>query len=263
MSLLIFTMKELNLYGTYSLYKREVNRFLKIVNQTVIAPVISGLIFLAIFTLALNGKNNSINGIDFIDFMSYGVIIMTILQNSFANSSSSMIMGKVLGYINDILFPPLGSIEIIIAYTLGAVTRGIIVGVVTYLALLPIANFQLHNLLLLLYFTFAACTLMGMLGVLTGIASNSFEQNASITSYIINPLSFLSGTFYSVEKLPTFFQSINLINPFFYIIDGFRYSLTGKSDSNVILGVIILFVSNILIFMLLQLLISKGWRIKH
>lgn len=256
-------MEPINWYGTYSLTLREVKRFIRVYNQTLITPAVSALIFLAVFALAVGAKRHEINGIKFINFMGYGLIIMSIVQNSFGNSSSSLIMSKIIGYISDILTPPLGSKEIIIAFTLGAVLRGLMVGIIVTISLIPFVEFTLYHPLLLAFYILASCTLLGKLGILSGMIANSFDQHSAITSYLITPLSFLSGTFYSVKDLPKILQQINFLNPFFYMIDGFRYCLTNKADGNIIVGICFLVISNIIIYLMLEKLIDKGWRIKN
>ena len=255
-------MEKINWYGTYTLSSREVRRFLTVYNQTIITPVISSLIFLAVFVLAIGNNRTDINGIKFINFMGYGLIAMSIIQNAFANSSSSFIMGKILGYLSDILTPPLGSIEIIIAFTVGAVLRGVLVGMAVSLALAPFIEYSLHHPLLLMFYIITSCTLLGLFGILSGMIANSFDQHSAVTGYIITPLSFLSGTFYSVKALPHIFQQIKLVNPFFYIIDGFRYCITGYADGNIIGGILFLIIANIIMYFVLAKLIDKGWRIK-
>lgn len=254
--------ENINWYGTYTLTLHEIQRFLKVYNQTIIAPAISALIFLSVFVLALGSSDHTIHGIKFINFMGYGLIIMNIVQNAFANSSSSLIMSKVLGYISDILVTPFSGVEIVIAYSIGSLIRGIIVGVVVTICLFPFIEFIIYHPGLLIFFTFASCLMLGQLGILTGLISNTFDQNAAITSYIIGPLSFLSGTFYSVDRLPFILQNINYFNPFFYMIDGFRYSLTDYADSNIYIGIVILCFSNLILFFLTVTLLNKGWRIK-
>lgn len=256
-------MEPINWYGTYSLTLREVKRFIRVYNQTLITPAISALIFLAVFALAVGAKRHEINGIKFINFMGYGLIIMSIVQNAFGNSSSSLIMSKIIGYISDILTPPLGSKEIIIAFTIGAVLRGLMVGIIVTISLIPFVEFNLYHPLLLAFYILASCTLLGKLGILSGMIANSFDQHSAITSYLITPLSFLSGTFYSVKDLPQILQQINFLNPFFYMIDGFRYCLTNKADGNIIVGICFLIISNIIIYLMLEKLIDKGWRIKN
>jgi len=255
-------MEKINWYGAYTLTLREVRRFLRVYNQTILTPVMSSLIFLAVFVLAIGSNRPDIDGIKFINFMGYGLIAMSIIQNSFANSSSSFIMSKVIGYISDILTPPLGSTEIILAFTIGAALRGLLVGFAVTIALSPFIDYTLYHPLLLVFYLLASCTLLGKLGILSGLIANSFDQHSAITSYLVTPLSFLSGTFYSVKALPPFFQQVNLINPFFYIIDGFRYCITDKSDGNIIVGSIFLIVANIVLYLALDKAIKTGWRIK-
>lgn len=249
-----------NYYGTYTLAKREVRRFLKVYHQTLIAPAISAMIFLSVFILASTNHNQIIGGVKFINFLGYGLIIMTIVQNAFGNSLSSLIMSKVIGYINDILMPPFSGTEIVIAYIIGSITRGVMCGLILALFLSPFIEFDISHPLLLVFFTLSSCIFMGQIGIFSGLASNNFDESAAITSYIITPLSFLSGTFYSVEKLPIILQNVNLFNPFFYIIDGFRYSFTNYADSNIEIGVIMLTTLNITLFLLLRRLFNIGWR---
>ena len=255
-------IEKINWYGAYTLTEREVRRFLRVYNQTILTPVVSALIFLAVFVLAIGSHKSDVAGIKFINFMGYGLIALSFTQNAFANSSSSFIMSKMLGYISDILTPPLGSTEIIIAFTVGAVVRGVLVAIAVAIALAPFIDYTLTHPLLLIFYVLASCTLLGKLGILCGLISNSFDQHSAITSYLITPLSFLSGTFYSVSALPVIFQKINLINPFFYIIDGFRYCITGHADGNILAGVLFLMISNGIMYFVLIKLIDKGWRIK-
>jgi len=253
----------MNWYGTYTLFIREVRRFLKVYHQTLIAPVVSALIFLSIFTLAIGEKEHKIHGIPYIDFVGYGLIIMTIIQNAFANTSSSLIMAKVLGYINDILMTPLGGIEIVLSYTLGAIVRGITVGIILASVLWFIIDFRLNSFGLLVFYVLSSCILLANLGIISSIITNNFDQNSVITNYIITPLSFLSGTFFSIHQLPNWLKIINLANPFFYIIDGFRYSLTGFSDGSVPIGMMILIITNVAMIILNVIVINSGWKLKQ
>jgi len=255
-------MEKINWYGAYTLTLREVKRFLRVYNQTILTPVVSSLIFLAVFVLAIGANRPDVDGIKFINFMGYGLIAMSIIQNAFANSSSSFIMSKVIGYLVDILTPPLGSVEIIMAFTFGAVLRGLLVGIAVAIVLSPFVDYTLSHPFLIIFYLLASCTLLGQLGILSGLIANTFDQHSAITSYLITPLSFLSGTFYSVKALPTFFQQVNLINPFFYIIDGFRYCITNKADGSILAGVIFLILANIILYFALEKAIRTGWRIK-
>jgi ABC-2 type transport system permease protein len=255
-------MQSFNYYGTYMLTLREIRRFLKVYHQTIIAPAISAMIFLSIFVLASHSPDAMVGDIKFINFMGYGLIIMTIVQNSFANSSSSLIMSKVIGYVNDILMPPFAGFELVIAYSIGSLSRGLAAGLVLLIFLSPFIDLHAAHPGLLVFFTIGSCLLMGMLGTLAGIASNSFEQYSAITAYIVTPLSFLSGTFYSVTKLPIAFQIINYFNPFFYMIDGFRYSITNHSDGNVTIGIWVVLLCNIALFSLIVRLFNRGWKLR-
>ena len=252
-----------NYYGAYALYRKEVLRFLKVYNQTIIAPSISALTFFCVFVLAVGNTKSNIAGVTFKDFIAYGLIIMSIVQNAFANTSSSLVMSKVLGYISDILVPPLSSNSIIFAYICASTTRGIIVGITVTAVLLPFVNISVYSLPIMILSIILACLLLGMLGMLSGVLSNSFDQNAAINSYLITPMSFLSGTFYSINNLPPVLKTISEYNPFFYMIDLFRYSLTGYSDSqNITFGIIFLTASIIVTFIIVKIIFVTGWRIK-
>lgn len=256
------TNDSINWYGAYTLTVREILRFLRVYHQTIVAPIVSAMIFLSIFSLSIGSHKPSINNIPFLDFMGYGIIMMSMIQNAFANSSSSLIMSKVIGYIVDLIMPPLRGVEIVIAYSVGSVIRAVMVGVGVTIAMIPFINFHIYHPILLVFFVLAASTFMAKLGILAGLISNSFDQMAALTNYVIMPLSFLSGTFYSVKSLPWFLQYVNYGNPFFYIIDGFRYCFTDMADSNIIIGMTILAASNMILFYITTHLINIGWRLK-
>lgn len=257
------TTDKINWYGAYMLTVKEVLRFLRVYHQTLIAPIVSSMIFMAIFELSIGSHKPKVNDIPFLDFMGYGIIMMSMIQNAFSNSSSSLIMSKVVGYIVDLLLPPLKGLEIVLAYSVACVIRAAIIGVGVALIMSPWINLHIHHPLLLIFFTITACTLMAKFGILAGLVSNSFDQMAAVTNYVIMPFSFLSGTFYSVKSLPWVLQYINHLNPFFYIIDGFRYCFTDVSDGNIMVGVIMMLVGNISMFFLSVYLINIGWRLKN
>jgi len=259
---LLITHDRINWYGAYILTIRETLRFLRVYHQTIIAPIVSAMIFLSIFLLSIGSTKNSINNIPFLDFMGYGIIMMSIIQSAFSNSSSSLIMSKVVGYIIDLMIPPFRGVEIVVAYSIGSVIRALMVGLGVALAMTPFVNFYVYHPLLLVFFVLASSILMSILGIVAGLISNSFDHMAAVTNYVIMPLSFLSGTFYSVKSLPWFLQYVNHVNPFFYIIDGFRYCFTDVADSNISTGVLMIGVSNILLFYLTTYLINIGWRLK-
>lgn len=252
----------MNFSGFSGVYHKEVKRFLKVYNQTLIAPIINSLLFLAIFTLAIGKKITVINNIPFEIFMASGLIAMIIIQNAFANSSSSITMSKVLGHIIDFLIPPLSAISLTIAICLAAATRGIIVGILSFFAIKIFVPISIYNIPITLIYFIETGIALGTIGLLCGLYANNFDQMSAITSYVITPLSFLSGTFYSVTTLPPLWQSVSYFNPFFYMIDGIRYGLTGYHDSNLLIGLIILTTLNISLILISIIWIKSGYRIK-
>jgi len=253
----------MNWLGLWTLYKREVWRFLKVSNQTLLAPIITTLLFLAILTLSLGTHAGQIvDGVPYAYFIAPGLIMMSIVQNAFANTSSSLMLSKIQGVIIDLLMPPFTGTEITLGLTLGGVTRGLLVGIVVSIAVWFFVPFEVHHWGAAIYFVFMSSLLLALLGLLTGIWSQTFDQLSAITNYIITPLSFLSGTFYSIKQLPPFWYGICHFNPFFYMIDGFRYALTGFSDGDVKTGVVVMLVTNILLWIIAQRLITKGYRLK-
>ncbi|MBM3590531.1 MAG: multidrug ABC transporter permease [Alphaproteobacteria bacterium] len=252
-----------NWFGAFTLLKKEVYRFLKVYHQTLFSPVVNIVLFLAVFNLSVGNHIQTIEGVDFAVFMSAGLIMMASLQNSFANSSSSFVMGKVMGHIVDYLIPPLGALELLIAFTLGAIIRGICVGIVAYLTILIFVPLGFHNFFIAFFYLFIGCMLLGLLGVLCGIISESFDHMSAMTSYLITPLTFLSGTFYSTNSLPEFWKSISHFNPFFYMIDGFRFGITGHNDGNLLLGSIYILLINLILSIAILRMFKTGFRIKN
>ncbi len=255
-------MQSINWYGLRALFSKEVHRFMKVYNQTLFAPMVNALLFLAIFNLALSDRVDTIQGVPFSHFMVPGLIMMTMIQNAFANSSSSLIMGKVLGSIIDLLMPPLNAVEITIAMVGAGIMRGLATGLLVALGISLFVPFGIHNIWLLVCYAVLACMAMALLGMMGGILADSFDQMSAITSYVITPLSFLSGTFYSIQQLPDFWQQVNLANPFFYMVDGFRYSLTGYHDGDLTFGLSYLIFANIILLIIVYQMIERGYRIK-
>jgi ABC-2 type transport system permease protein len=251
-----------NYYGTWGLIKKETLRFIKVYHQTLFSPVINILLLLAIFSVAV-GKQNPGYGISFKEFMASGLIMMAAMQNAFANSSSSFVMGKVLGNIIDYLIPPISAGEVLFAMVVSSILRGLLVALICFVTItifvpLPVYSFFYALLCLLL-----ATMFLGLLGMLCGVISNSFDHMAAITSYIITPLTFLSGTFYSTNNLPDFWRQVSHFNPFFYMIDGFRYALTGYHDGNLMIGALVMVVINIILWIAVYLMLNRGYRIKN
>ena len=251
-----------NYIGTATLYKRETWRFLKVWNQTLVAPMITTTIFLAIFALALGGNARMVHGMHFIDFIAPGLIMMAMVQNAFANTSSSFMIAKLQGVIIDWLTPPFTAAELTIGFAAGGLTRGLMVGCTVAFAMSLFVHLEVYSWAALLYYSVAATMMLSLFGVVTGIVGNTPDQVSAITNFFVTPLSFLSGTFYSVHDLPSFFQHISHINPFFYMIDGFRYAMTGYSDTDPALGMGVLAGVNLVLFMVTHLMFARGWRLK-
>lgn len=257
----------MNWLGLQTLYMKEVRRFLKVAFQTIFAPVISTILFLVVFMQAFGTARAPINGTPYIEFLAPGLIMMAILTNAFANSSSSLIIGKVQGSIVDVLTPPLSATELTIALVGGAATRGLLVGLVTAVTSAGFMAFSdtpmgIAHFLAVVYFGTAAALLFGMLGVIGGIWAEKFDQLAAITNFVITPLTFLSGTFYAIASLPEPFLTLSKVNPVFYLIDGFRYGFTGASETPILLGGGLVLALNVIFAALCYGLFKSGWKLK-
>lgn len=252
----------INTIGVLTLCKREIWRFIKVWNQTVIAPVVTTLLFLAVLTLAMGAEERTIDGLPYTQFIAPGLIMMAIVQNAFANTSSSLMLGKIQGVIIDILMPPLTGGEITFAYVVGGVVRGFLVGIVVMAAVYVFVPFTLHSFWVGMFYVLSASIMLALLGVLTGVWAQGFDQLAAITNYIVTPLAFLSGTFYSIKHLPEFWYQVCHFNPFFYMIDGFRYAITGYTDGSIGLGMAVLTATNIVLWVATTYLFKTGYRLK-
>ena len=251
-----------NWRGLWTLYVKEVQRFLNVFTQTLLAPMVVTLLFLAIFALALGGAGREVAGVDYIQFLAPGLIVMSLMQNAFANTSSSIVMGKIQGNIVDVLMPPLSASELNLAIAGGGVTRGLMVGLATGLAIWAFVPLDLHHPLAVLYFALNAAVMLALLGVVAGIWAERFEHIAGVTNFVIMPLSFLSGTFYSIERLPPEWQLAAQFNPFFYLIDGLRYGFIGRADGTLGIGVALVLAVNVALWFLTQRMFATGYRLK-
>ncbi len=257
------TIGRINGLGLWTLYVKEVKRFIKVYTQTIIAPAITTLIFLAIFALALDGATRRVGDTPFIEFLAPGLIMMAIVQNSFANTSSTMMVGKVQGCIVDLLMPPLSSLELTFAFVMGGVTRGLLVGLVTGAVMSFFVSLSIYNLTALLFFSTAASMMLSLIGLMAGIWAEKFDHMAAVTNFVVTPLAFLSGTFYSVERLPEPWLTVSQLNPFFYMIDGFRYAFIGRTDGYLLVGVLVLLGCNLLLWLLVHWMFSSGYKLKE
>lgn len=251
-----------NWLGLWTLYKKEVRRFMKVMFQTVMAPVATTLLFMTVFAVAIGSSRPEINGVEFPVFLAPGLILMGVLNNAFANSSSSLLVSKVQGNTVDFLMPPLSALELFLAFVGGAITRGLVVGVATALTMLPFVDLVPTHFWAVLYFGMGAAAMLAMVGVIGGIWAEKFDHLAVVNNFFIMPATFLSGTFYSVTMLPDPVRSISYFNPFFYMIDGFRYGFTGHADGSLVTGVVVVAVINIALAISCYAVLRAGWRLK-
>jgi ABC-2 type transport system permease protein len=254
-----------NWVGLKTLYIKEVRRFFKVQTQTVWAPAVTTLLYLVIFTVALGRGGRTVMGVDFADFLAPGLIVMAMLQNAFANSSFSLLVGKMQGNIVDYLLPPLSVGELIAGLVGAAVTRAFLVGFAVWLAMLawPGVSVTVRDPLALLWFGLMGSLMLSFLGLLTSIWADKFDHAAAVTNFFVTPLSLLSGTFYSVEQLPPLFQAISHANPFFYVISGFRCGFLGVADSPLMIGASVLLLLNIALWAACYVLLKNGWKLKN
>ena len=251
-----------NYLSVWSLLKKEVFRFIKVGIQTIIGPAVSSLLFLAVFSLALGRSVETINNVPFANFIAPGLIMMTILQNAFANSASSIGQAKSQGNIVDVLMAPLSDFELTIGYVGGSVARGLICGLITSIGFLFFISLEVYSFLALIFYAIMGSLMMGSLGTIVGIWADKWDQQQGITNFIVLPMTFLSGTFYSISRLPEFWQNFSIFNPFFYNIDGFRFAFIGKSDSSLIVGSITLIIINFILILLCYLMFRSGYKLK-
>ncbi len=255
----------INIEGLKTLYLKEVRRFFKVQLQTVWAPAITTLLFLVIFAVALGRSGTNILGVPYADFLGPGLIVMGMIQNSFANSSSTILVAKVQGSIIDVLMPPLSAGELLLAWVAGALTRAWLVGAAVWLAmaLAPGVHVPIRNPLLILYYGTMGSVMLSLLGVLTGVWAEKFDHAAAVTNFIVQPLTLLSGTFYVVDRLGPVVAGVAHANPFFHIIDGFRAGFIGVSDGPLLAGGILLLVVNLLLWALCYRVVKSGWKLRN
>ena len=251
-----------NWIGLYSLYVKEVSRFLIVWAQTLLSPLVSSLLFLSVLTLAIGNDRGEVLGYSFISFLAPGLIVMSIVQQSFSHSVSSLMIGKIQGNIIDTLLAPLSATEVTLAIILAAVTRGLVILIISILVFSLIVEIHIYSIYYIFIGAFLGTFILGALGFITGLWAEKFDHTATITNFIITPLSFLSGVFYSIERLPDFFQSISKINPFFYIIDICRFGFLGASDGSIGFGLIYLVILSIIVWLMSYYLYKIGYKIK-
>jgi ABC-2 type transport system permease protein len=254
--------RTVNWVGLQTLYLKEVRRFMTVATQTILAPMVTTLLFLAVFVLALGHAVDTVAGEPYMSFLAPGLIMMAITQNAFANTSSSILISKIQGNIVDLLMPPLTPLERTIGLAGGGLTRGLVVGVATWVAMAPFVPVSIAHLGFILFHAVMASLLMSLVGVLAGVWAEKFDHMAAITNFIVTPAAFLSGTFYSAERLPPFWQGVAHANPLFYMIDGFRYGFIGHADGSLTAGVLVLLGANAVLLWLTHRLFATGYHLK-
>lgn len=251
-----------NLLGLWTLTRREIARFVEVYPQTITAPLVTTLLFYAVFALALGGAERTILGLPYMAYLAPGLVMMSMAQNAFANSSTSLVLSKVQGNIVDLLMAPLSPLEMTLGYTLGSVARGVSVGVVTLAVLWLFAPLRLADPASILIFGILGSMMLGLMGLITGIWSEKFDHMATAQNFIVMPATFLSGTFYAVQQLPENWRFLCHLNPFYYMIDGFRYGLTGIAEASPALGALVLLASNLALFFVAWNMFRSGTRLK-
>ncbi len=251
-----------NWLGTWTLMRRETRRFMNVWSQTVMAPLINAGLFLMIFTIAIGPGRGDVMGVPFMTFLAPGILTMTVIQNAFANTSSSLTSAKMQGNIVDTLMPPLSAAELVAGYLSGAVVRGFLVAVVIGAGAAIFLGVVIQQPLWVICFVLLGSVLMGGLGMIAGIFANKFDQLSAISNFLITPLAFLSGTFYSIDALPPFLQTLSHINPFFYVIDGVRFGMIGVSDSSPWIGLGVVGVACVIVVGICWRWMKTGYRLK-
>jgi ABC-2 type transport system permease protein len=250
-----------NWLGLWTHYAKEVRRFTKVGFQTLVAPVVTTLLFLAIFTFAL-GRSLEIGGVPFERFLAPGLIMMAIIQNAFSNTTSSLMISKIQGNIVDMLMPPISPGELTLGFVLGGATRGLAVALFVGIVMSLFVPLRIHDAGMIVFHAASAALMLSLIGVITAVWADKFDQVASITNFVVTPLSFLSGTFYSIERLPPVWRDVALFNPFFYLIDGFRYGFIGHHDGSLVTGAIVVTAINAGLWWACHRMFATGYKLK-
>lgn len=255
-------MGQINWVGLWTLCRKEVARFLVVYNQTLAAPLVTTLLFLAIFTLALGRGHTMVGDVPFDLFLAPGLIMMSMIQNAFANTSSSLVSSKMQGNIVDVLMAPLSPFELTLGYAFGGLVRGLLVGMTVAIAMLIFVHVEVLHIGVALFYAVTASMMLSLLGVIGGVWAQKHEQMSVVSNFIITPCAFLSGTFYSIDRLPGLWNYAAHINPFFYMIDGFRYGFIGHAEGSLAIGVTVMIVGNLVLWATCLWMFASGYRIK-
>ncbi len=251
-----------NWIGFKTLLTKEVARFMKVYSQTIVAPVITTILYYLVFNLAFGEMRRSVGEIEYMLFLMPGLIMMAMAQNAFMNTSSAFMISKYDGSIIDLMMPPLSNFEIVSAKVLGGIARGLVVGFVSVITFMALSDMGVHNLFYVMFHAIAGSMMLSTMGFMTGIWAEKFDHTAAVTNFLVTPMTFLSGTFYSIDQLSDKWQPLVLYNPFFYMIDGFRYGFTGYVDSDLMVGLVTMAVLNIILFYIAYKMLKSGYKIK-
>jgi ABC-2 type transport system permease protein len=249
--------------GFRTLFFKEILRFWKVATQTIAAPVVSAMLYLLIFGHVLDGRVEMLDGVSYTSFLVPGLVMMSVLQNAFANSSSSLIQSKITGNLVFILLPPLSHVEILSAYVVASVVRGLVVGLGVFVITAWFAHLSFVAPLWIVVFALLGAGILGTLGVIAGIWAEKFDQLAAFQNFLITPATFLAGVFYSIKKLPPFWLAVSHFNPFFYMIDGFRYGFFGQSDVSPWTSLAIVAVFFVALAAIAINLLRRGYKLRH
>ena len=252
----------INWRGIWTLYAKEVHRFLKITMQSIVAPVVTTLLFLAVFSLAFGDRNVLGGEVSFQRFLAPGLMMMAIVQNSFANSASSLLLSKIQGNIVDLMMPPLGPGELSLCFALSGATRGLLCGIAVALGMALFVDISIAHVWPILFHGVAAALLLSQIGTTAGIWADKFDHMATVTNFVITPLAFLSGTFYSIERLPEPLLTASKFNPLFYLIDGFRYGMIGHADGSLAVGAAVVLGCVAVMWLICLKILARGYRLK-
>jgi ABC-2 type transport system permease protein len=235
---------------------------MKVINQSIFPPIVSSLIYIVIFSFII-GKNTTIQGVNYLEFILPGLVMMAIINNSFGNSAYSVFISKFTKHLEHVLTMPLSYFELSLAYVLGSIARGLLTGIGIIIVLAFFINITIHNIFFVIIYFLMAAILFGSLGILTALWSKTFDHLGVFNTFILTPLTMLGGVFYSIKVLPETFQKLTLFNPIFYLVDGFRYGMLGIHDGSILIGLIVSLILSICSFFLIVYLMKKGWKVKQ
>ena len=252
----------INWVGAYTLYLKETLRFLSVFGQTIVGPVVTAILFLSVISLAIGEDRPNVLGVSFIEFLAPGLIAMQIIQQAFSHSSSSLLMGKMMGTIVDLIGAPLSAAEVTLAIILASVTRAVMISIISIIIFSIMIEIEIKNYLIFFIYLFLSSFIMGAAGFIVGIFCEKFDHMSTVTNFIIIPLSFLSGTFYSIDRLPNILNILSQYNPFFHMIDGFRYSFINNMDGSIKFGLIYLVILSVITWFIAYKLYKEGYKIK-